>query len=316
MSPQPARTDPYQIVTDQILRHLERGTVPWRCPWRREIGRPRNFHTGREYQGVNVLLLGLMHFPSPWWLTLRQANALGGSVRKGERGAMVIKWGQQERTANNGDGSEEKKVIHFLRSYHVFNACQIEGIQFPEPATGPILDPAQRIERAESITNGMPNPPRILEGNTTRASYRPSTDTVTMPPFASFDTPEDYHLTLFHELVHSTGHPSRLNRRGATDSDGFGGKIYSQEELVAEMGAAFLGMEADIVRDQHEQSAAYLKGWLDVLKDTDHRRWILQAASQAGRASEFILAKPSFEPEPVEAANGQETGAALALGLN
>ena len=94
MSPtKPARTDPYQLVTDLILTHLESGTVPWRCPWNRATGRPRNFHSGREYQGVNVLLLGLLHFPSPWWMTFRQAKDCGGCIRKGERGACVIKWG-------------------------------------------------------------------------------------------------------------------------------------------------------------------------------------------------------------------------------
>ena len=112
MSDRPARNDPYQLVTDTILAHLERGVVPWRCPWNRFTGRPRNFHTGREYQGVNVLLLGLLHLPSPWWMTFRQAQERGGGVRKGEHGALVMKWGRRQKAVKNGDGtrSEERRV--------------------------------------------------------------------------------------------------------------------------------------------------------------------------------------------------------------
>lgn len=291
MSQQPSRTDPYQLVTDLILAHLDHAVVPWRCPWNRITGRPRNFHSGHEYRGVNVLLLGLLHFPSPWWMTFRQVKERDGSVRKGERGAAVMKWGRQQKTVQNGDGTDEKKTVFFLKSYRVFNATQIEGIAFPTVESGPELDPSQRIGRAEQIVAEMPQPPVIREGQTTQACYRRSTDTIEMPGFKRFKSAEDFHLTLFHELVHSTGHESRLARKGVIETDGMGGKTYSQEELVAEMGAAFLGMEAAIVRDQHEQSAAYLKGWLDVLRVQEHRRWIVQAANQAGRAADFILGR-------------------------
>ena len=291
----PARTDPYQLVTDLILSHLESGTVPWRCPWNRSTGRPRNFHTGREYQGVNVLLLGLLHFPSPWWMTFRQAHERCGGVRKGERGAVVVKWGRHEKAVKNGDGSEEKKTTFFLKTYRVFNATQIEGIEFPPVQSGPQLDPSQRIAHAEQIVAQMPRPPRIKEGSTTQACYRRHTDTIEMPSFERFETPEDFVLTLYHEAVHCTGHESRLASKGVTESDGLGGRTYSQEELVAEMGAAFLGMEAGIVRDRHEQSAAYLQGWLDVLRVEEHRRWIVQAANQAGRAADFILGRSTVD---------------------
>jgi len=303
MSPQPARTDPYQLVTDCILAHLERGVVPWRRPWNRTTGRPRNFHTGRAYQGVNVLLLGLLHFPSPWWMTFRQAQERGGSVRKGEHGALVMKFGRYEKAVKNGDGTEDTKRALFLKSYRVFNATQIEGIEFPPVEMGPQLDASQRITRAEQIVAQMPQVPTIIEGRSTRACYRPLSDTIEMPAFARFRSPEEFHLTLFHELIHSTGHESRLARKGVTESDGFGAKMYSQEELVAEMGAAFLGLEADIVRDQHEQSAAYLKAWLDTLRVQEHRRWIVQAANQAGRAADFILGRSADDSSPDPATN-------------
>lgn len=303
MSHSPARNDPYQIVTDTILAHLQRGVVPWRCPWNRSTGRPRNFQSGREYQGINLLLLGLQSFASPWWMTFRQVQERGGKVRQGERGTPVMKWGRYEKSLKNGDGTEEKKSTFYLKSYRVFNAVQIEGIQFPEPEQQPPLDSAQRLDRAEQIIAQMPEKkPVIKEGRTTQASYRPHTDTIQMPAFARFQSPEDYHLTLFHELIHATGHTSRLNRKGVMESDGFKGKVYSHEELIAEMGAAFLGMEADIVRDQHEQSAAYLQSWLDALGEPEHRRWIVLAANQAGRAAGFILGRPETDtatsPEP------------------
>ena len=312
MSHQPARTDPYQLVTETILAHLERGVIPWRCPWKRTVGHPRNFHSGHEYQGINALLLGLMHFPSPWWMTFRQVNMREGQVRKGEHGAPVMKWGRYEKKQKNGDGTEEKKTTYYLRTYRVFNAVQIEGIEFPPVESGPEPDPSQRITRAQQIVEQMPQPPKIKEGRTTQASYRPRTDTVQMPAFKRFDTPEDFHLTLFHEMIHSTGHESRLARKGVMESAVFGGKTYSQEELVAEMGAAFLGMEAGIVRDEYERSAAYLKGWLDALREQDHQRWIVHAANQAGRAADFILGRLANEDssaneheepsEPLEAA--------------
>ena len=291
MSQTPARTDPYQLVTDLILAHLDHGVVPWRCPWNRSTGRPRNFQSGHEYRGVNVLLLGLLQFPSPWWMTFRQVQERGGCVRKGEHGAAIMKWGRQQKAVQNGDGTDEKKTVFFLKSYRVFNATQIDGIDFPAVERGPELDPSQRIVRAEQIIAQMPQPPTIREGKTTQACYRRSTDTIEMPAFKRFKSPEDFHLTLYHEAIHATGHESRLARKGVTESDGMGGKVYSQEELVAEMGAAFLGMEAGIVRDQHEQSAAYLKGWLDVLRVQEHRRWIVLAANQARRAADFILGR-------------------------
>jgi len=120
-----------------------------------------------------------------------------------------------------------------------------------------------------------------------------------MPGMKSFESSEAFYLTLYHEIVHASGHPSRLNRKTVVENDGFGGALYSQEELVAEMGAAFLGAEADIVRDDHEQSAAYLRGWLDALKDKDHKRWIVKAANQAAKATDFILGRlPIVESVP------------------
>lgn len=292
MSTHESRKDPYQTVTDIIIEHLERGTVPWRCPWQREVGIPRNFNTGKPYNGINVLLLGLRHRPSPYWLTFRQALERGGCVRKGEHGATVVKVGQfkpkGEIPAATAEEDKSKKR-KFLRQFTVFNASQIDGIDFPTVSSTQARKMDERIEAAEQLVAAMPKRPSIHEGARTMASYKMATDTVQMPAYGSFESAEGYYNTLFHELVHATGHPERLNRESLVKHDGFGGKVYSQEELVAEMGAAFLGMEVDIVRDKHEQSAAYLQSWLEVLRAPEHKRWIINAASQATKAADFIL---------------------------
>jgi antirestriction protein ArdC len=292
MSTHESRKDPYQTVTDIIIEHLERGTVPWRCPWQREVGIPRNFNTGKPYNGINVLLLGLRHQPSPYWLTFRQALERGGCVRKGEHGATVVKVGQfkpkGEIPAATAEEDRSKKR-KFLRQFTVFNASQIDGIDFPTVSSTQARNRDERIEAAEQLVATMPKRPSIHEGARTMASYKMTTDTVQMPAYGSFESAEGYYNTLFHELVHATGHPERLNRESLIKHDSFGGKVYSQEELVAEMGAAFLGMEVDIVRDTHEQSAAYLQSWLEVLRAQEHKRWIINAASQATKAADFIL---------------------------
>ena len=295
--------DPYVVVTNTVLAQLEKGVVPWRCPWNRKVGRPRNSNTGQPYHGVNLLLLGSAGFASPYWLTWNQIKARGGSVVKGEHGTIVVKYGQFKKKVVN-DGVEEEKTGTFLKGYRVFNALQVKDIEFPEAVAPPAPDASETEAKAEEIVNGMPEPPMIRQGRYIRACYARVSDTIDMPGKESFDTPEHFYLTLFHELVHATGHEKRLSRPTLIEHDGFGGQVYSQEELVAEMGAAYLAMEADIVRDNHQQSAAYLQGWLSALKDKDHRRWIVQAASQAGKAANFILnfnEVPQAAPQPAVA---------------
>lgn len=287
MSQTSARIDPYQLVTDRIIEQLERGVAMWRCPWQRHVGAPRNFCTGKPYRGVNTLLLGMHRFASPFWMTFCQVKEKGGWIKKDERGSFVLKYGEYQKETPECKAQVEKKAHRFLRQYFAFNAVQIAGVRFPVSSvtqTG-----GYRNERAEEIVRNMPQPPRIVEGRVIDAAYDRISDVVTMPHFANFDSAEEYHQTLFHELIHSTGHPTRLHRQSLVEHDGFGGKVYSQEELVAEMGAAFLSLEAGIVVDEHRQSAAYLNAWLEVLREKDHRRWIVQSANQAVRAVDFIL---------------------------
>ena len=222
----------YDVVTESIIKQLERGVAPWRKPWRTEM--PANLVSKKEYRGINIFLLACQGYGSRYWLTYRQAQALGGNVKKGEHGTQVVFWKIGEfRKENAETGEIENRKSILLRYYTVFNLEQCEGIKSPEPA--PVINP---IEQCESIVRSMPNPPGFEQDS--RACYRPSIDTVGMPARSAFHSAEEYYSTFFHELTHSTGHPSRVGREGIMNHNPFGSEDYSKEELVAEMGAAML----------------------------------------------------------------------------
>lgn len=295
----PALPDPYQRVTDRIIALLDRGTVPWQKPWNTATGPPANFSTGKCYRGINILLLGLEAKPSAWWMTYRQALERGGQVRKGEHGTRILKYGttKQKEDAPESAGAKSTRPRLFLREFTVFNACQIDGIEFPPVSTRASLPQDQRIASAEAVFKRMPCAPAFREGSSIKACYNPAIDRVEMPGFGSFQTPEAYYSVLFHELVHSTGHQSRLARPTLMGAHNFADHAYSKEELVAEMGAAMLTSEIGIPTDGLELSASYLQSWLRVLKVKEHRRWIVEAAGQAAKATDFILGRTWENPE-------------------
>lgn len=275
--------NPYDIITDQITTKLEEGTVPWRKPWYGEAGMPKNLVSKKDYRGINVFLLHCLGYESPYFVTFKQAKKLGGHVRKGEKGCPVVFWKQLDVK----DEDEEKTVRHvpMLRYYTVFNVAQTEGLEIP------VLDVPERehtpTEAAEQIVQGMPKAPEIKHGQRA-ASYSPAEDVVRMPRPEVFESGEGYYSTLFHELTHSTGHTSRLDRKLSTESVAFGSADYSREELVAEMGAAFLCAQAGI-ETRLDQSAAYIEGWLKKLKSD--RKLVVVAAAQAQKAADFVLAR-------------------------
>ncbi len=274
----------YQIVTDRVIALLERGVVPWRRPWAGADVQPQNLVSRRPYRGVNPFLLACTGFASPYWVTFKQAKALGGSVRKGEKSTPVIFWKRwRTERIDSETGDRESVEIPILRYYNVFNAEQCDGISVPEL---PKVHDFQPIERCESIVPGMANPPRI-EHREARAYYRPTIDTINMPRPELFIGPEAYYGTLYHELSHSTGHSSRLNRQGIASLAAFGSADYSREELIAEMGAAFLCGHCGIESVTLDNSAAYLAGWLRRMRE-DHRL-IVTAAAAAQRAADYIL---------------------------
>ena len=314
--------DVYQMVTDMIVSKLEEGVVPWHKPWAVKPGddmgmfgpmgpAPRNLVSNKPYRGVNVFILGCQDHTSRYWLTYRQAHSLGGHVRKGEHGTMVVYWKFIRVSEEQDDGTKVSKRIPLLRYYTVFNLDQCEDVRVPrgrisdEPTVVPEPDaePEPRedgfemIEEAEAIVNAMPNRPEITyEGG--RAFYRPSSDSVTVPERERFDSPAEYYNTLFHELVHATGHKSRVGRPGIMDSHFFGDHKYSREELVAEMGAAFLSAEAGTFEQTVDNSASYIDNWMRAIKDD--KKMVVVAAGAAQRAADYICDRKREEDSQEE----------------
>jgi antirestriction protein ArdC len=272
----------YQIVTDQILRQLEVGVVPWRKPWRAEP--PCNLVSGKEYRGVNPFLLASQGYGSRYWLTFNQASKLGGHIRKGEKSSIVTFWHiGEEETVRDEDGKTRKSKPFLLRYYRVFNLEQTEGIA-DKLGLGNATPRVPSIEQCEAIVKRMPNPPAMEQD--ARAWYRPSTDTVGIPSRNAFTLTEEYYSTLFHELTHSTGHASRVSREGIENIAAFGSESYSKEELIAEMGAAMLCGVTGISPATIPNSAAYLQGWICRLRGDC--KLLVSAASQAQKAADYI----------------------------
>lgn len=285
------KRDIYQEVTDRIIGYLEQGTAPWRNPVKRGTGDgwPKNMDSGKRYRGINVFLLGLQAwesgYSSDYWMTFKQAQANGGQVRKGEKGSLVTFF---KMYATNDKQTGEPIEIPMLKHFVAFNVEQIDGIEIPDaPKADPDAVPFKPLTEAEQIIEGYKTKPAINHDGGKRAFYRPSTDTIHLPQVERFDTRESYYNVLFHEAVHSTGHSSRLDRGLDTDLAPFGSPDYSREELVAEMGAAFLCAASGISPPTIEQSASYLQGWINVLKGD--KRLVVGAASAAQQAADLIL---------------------------
>ena len=238
----------------------------------------------------------LRGYSSPYWVTFKQAKERGGTVRKGERGTQVVLW-KPVRKNVEVDGANEDRSFLLMRTFTVFNVEQCDGVETPEVEPLPERDP---IEACESIVIGYLDGPSISHGGN-RACYAPALDAVRMPERGQFKSSEHYYGTLFHELAHSTGHESRLNRDTLIAPKPFGSEDYSKEELVAEFAAAFLRGQAGIELDV-EHSAGYLQHWIKVLKDD--RKLLVSAAAQAQKASDRVLGI-----EPVKVAEKAEVAA-------
>jgi antirestriction protein ArdC len=277
-----------EIITESIVKQLEQGVAPWRKPW--STSAPRNLISKKPYRGLNVFLLATQGYASPCWLTFNQAKQLGAHVRQGEKSTLVSFWKFSDYSReNNETGELENKTSVLLRYYRVFNIEQCDGLK---ALYGNDHKPVNPIAECESIADHMPNRPRIEQHS--QAFYRPSADMVGMPARDCFDSAETYYSTLFHELTHSTGHKSRLNRfeENTTDHQ-FGSESYSKEELVAEMGAAMLAGTAGISQATLANSASYLQAWINRLKSDS--RLIISAASHAQKAADYILGKTQSE---------------------
>jgi antirestriction protein ArdC len=277
----------YERITERIVSLLEQGTVPWNKPWKVKTGLPRNLISKKPYRGINVFLLMAMSYESPHWLTFRQAIQLGGNVKKGEKSCPVVFW---KRMKNEDEESEEPRKAPLLRLYHVFNVAQCEGLKESSAVENGSFTSAKPTE----IVAKMPQLPIVKHGMS-QAFYSPREDCVGMPERERFDGEASYFATLFHELVHATGSEKRLNRASIAERNGFGSDPYCKEELIAELGSAFLCGYADIVDRTIDNSAAYLEGWLKQFQND--RTLIVSAAAQAQKAADFILGRTFAEGE-------------------
>jgi len=246
------KPDAYERITTRILDLLAEGVAPWEPGHLAKTGFPENFHSRNRYSGINVFLLASMAYPSPYWLT-------------------------------------------YLKLYHVFNAVQIDGLAFPQMAVREPVPETDAHTRARVVVDSMPSSPGYEEGLSAVPHYQPKADLVSMPDRLLFQSEGHFYKTLFHELAHSTGHESRLARaslmenKGSVSANPDDIKTYTKEELVAEMASAFLCAHVRLEEVTLENSAAYLAGWLEVLKVADNQRWIISAASHAQKAADFIL---------------------------
>jgi antirestriction protein ArdC len=295
------RIDLYTRVTDQIRAELETGVRPWLQPWNAAhaagaVSRPLRFN-GVAYRGINVVLLWMsalrQHFTCPLWMTYRQAPELGGQVRRGAKGSLVVYANTFTKRDTDDNGEQQEYEVPFLKSYTVFNAEQIDGLpaRYYAQADRP-PHPIDRVERAERF---FANTAADIRHGGGAAYYSPAADVVQMPPFETFRHAEGYYATLAHELTHWTRHRSRLAREFGRQR--WGDEGYAMEELVAEMGAAFLCADLGLTPDIRDDHAAYIASWLKVLKND--KRAVFTAAAHAQRAADFLH---GLQPKLVEAA--------------
>jgi antirestriction protein ArdC len=282
----------YEVITDRIIKMLEQGTIPWKQTWSNAggLGDHQNLVSQHQYRGINAFMTSMIaisqDYKNPYWLTYKQAMGLGGQVRKGEKGIPIVYW----QFGTNKDPKTNKEEKYAWAKYStVFNVAQIDGLDLDKILKSRILKQKRidfsPIHECESIVNGYKNRPEIIHKDQ-RAYYLPTKDIINMPKADSFNSNENYYAVLFHEMTHSSGHGTRLARSGITDRTSFASHAYSKEELIAEMGAAFLCARTGIDSITLETSAAYISSWLKVLKGDP--KLVISAASQAQKAVDHI----------------------------
>lgn len=284
------REDVYTRVTNTIIAQLEQGVRPWAKPWSVQntdgrITRPLR-HNGEAYRGINVLMLWGeamdKGFTSPTWLTFKQALELKAHVRKGQHGSTVVYADRFKKTGIDEKGAEVEQEIPFLKAYTVFNVEQIDGL--PDRFYAKPADPLPVVDRIANADAFVAATKALISHGGNMAYYAPGPDSIQLPVFEAFRDAESYYATLLHELTHWTKHETRLARDFGRKK--FGDEGYAREELVAELGAAFLCADLGIAVEPREDHAGYLGHWLEVLKED--KRAIFQAAAYAQRASDYL----------------------------
>lgn len=275
-----------QIITDQIIKKLEGGVAPWKKPFigGARIGEHKNGTTGKHYRGINALITGMSGYPSANWYTFKDIAGQNRRLKKGQKGTKVMLW-----TFVDKDGEEADKKYSFKKYYTIFNEAQLEDYDpsklFGQMAEGIDFSP---IDEAEKIKENWKSCPKIIHSEIQRrAFYNRSEDFINMPPKQDFFSVEEYYSTLFHEMTHATGHSSRLKRDTLEKINSFGDHNYSKEELVAELGSAFLSAKAGISNEVIDNQASYIQGWLKTIKSQPSI--IIHASQKAQKAVDHIL---------------------------
>lgn len=290
-----------QILTQNVLNQLENGIVPWHKPWTTRGLRPMGIN-GNDYRGINFFLMSMLGHARPVYITFKQIKTMGGKIKDGcEKNIYPVYFFTSFKVEDTLTGNE--KDIPCFRYYSVYNIEDVDGITLPKKTAAKLeaanAEPTefQVHDAAEAVVEGYNNRPEIRHGGD-RACYSPVIDKINMPEREAFHTRNDYYATLFHEMVHSTGHSSRLNRADLMASDYFGGHAYSREELVAEMGAAMLASHCGIMTDVLlDNSAAYLAAWASKIKSEPNL--LVTAAARAQKAMDHILGT-KFEKDAEE----------------
>ncbi|WP_298571395.1 zincin-like metallopeptidase domain-containing protein [uncultured Aliiroseovarius sp.] len=288
--------DASEVITNEIIRIIERGVLPWRKPWTAGGSSRPLRHNGEAYQGVNNFLLTMRTVMaghnSPFWMTIPQANALGAKIRKGEKSSVVVYYGQSRKQdeasgdADEADG-DETRIFRFQKSYRVFNACQIEGLPdsfFPDPEPVPEHPPSEPIPHMQAFFDAI-DITTVFTG--TEAYYLPPVDKVFMPSISRFENPRNFYGVWAHELAHATKARHRLNRDYGLSR--FGNTAYAREEIVAELTSVFVGQTLGFTAHTIEMNAAYLYNWLRVLRSDKNA--IFKHAADAQRACDYLIAR-------------------------
>lgn len=280
------KTNIYEQITSVILEAIEKGCEQFQMPWNSTLSVPRNAESGRLYRGINVLVLWAMtqrfHYATDLWATYQQWSQVGAQVRKGAKSATVVFWKFTDGDPKDQDddpSTTSSPTSHcFAKAYHVFNADQVDNFAISAPVT---FSENQRIEKAERF---FKQTGAVIEERGSSACYDVGADRIYMPPFAQFLKSDFFYSTLAHEVSHWTGAASRLNRQLANR---FGSEAYAVEELVAELGSAFLSAELGLASEPRSDHAPYINNWLRLLKSD--KRAIFTAAGHAQHAVDWLL---------------------------
>ncbi len=279
------KADIYEKVTEAIINQLNAGIIPWQKPWRLSE-MPMNMISKRGYSGINIWYLmaqaELRGYKSNLWLTFKQAQDLGGNIKKGEKGSMVVFWKINKYTKTNDAGESKDKTIPFLRYSTVFNLEQTEGIEIPAK----VVTEIGSIEKLDAVFEKWTDKPEIIIGGD-RAFYSPANDTITLPKAEQFKSTAGYYAVKSHELGHSTGAKKRLNREGIVGFDFKGSEQYAEEELVAEMFSSYMLAIAGLEQETQRNNVAYIQGWISKLKNDS--KLLVKSAGRAQKAVNYVL---------------------------